>query len=139
MSEMRPQAPTNPAPTEQVQGTTAGGTGDQALAQTITAGVLAGVTPIFDRIAKFLDVVETRVKQTTIDDDIAVEAADIGVGDPYDRAERQRNSRDRNDFYRDALQAVTVGFMRTVAAREADRYSASEPSPLPINRRAAGA
>lgn len=138
MSEIR-ATPVDTGSANTSQGTTAqnaGGAVDQALVAAIAAAVQTKIDQLTGNWNDRLNSLESRLKQTTIDDDIATEISEIGSGDPMDRAERQRNSRDRNDFYRDALQSITVSYLASMRAREADRYSASEPSPLPINKRA---
>lgn len=94
--------------------------------QTAVSQLAEHVQSLTDNLTK---IVETQTKRGTVDDDVHSEVIESGVGDPNDRAERMRNSRDRNDFYRDALQAYTLGFMRRWDAREADRYSAGSPVP----------
>jgi hypothetical protein len=115
-------------------GETTGAGLSQAIVDAVSAAVQTSVGSLVDR----LTALENELKRGTVDDD--VNNVQVGIGDPNERAARMSNSRDRTDFYRDGLMALTnqffammnaqtIRYMEDFGRRAGDRYSASAPTP----------
>ena len=116
-------------------GTVSGGTTDQSLAQAIAAGVAAAVTTSLNEITAKLNELESRIKQTSVNDDANYEVNVVGAFDPYDDPRRTGivNHRLSTSMAEnaDALMKEYLKYTAGVWARSLDHYCATNPETAP--------
>jgi len=117
--------PTQPA------GTVQGGTIDQSLAQAIAAAVGAAVTTSFNEITAKLNELESRIKQTSVNDDTNFEANVVGAYDMYDEQRRSNVSHARIAVYAEQALAHAVEASHALSMRSIDHFCATNPETSP--------
>jgi len=117
---------------ENVSGNVAGGDASQGtagsndLTQSIAAAVAAAVTSSLNEITNKLNALESRVKQTSANDDTNFETSVVGAYDPFDDLRRANVSRDRISVYAEQALANSIEVSHRCAMMHLD-HSASLP------------
>jgi hypothetical protein len=112
-------------------GNVAGGTIDQGLAQAISSAVAAAVTTSMNEITAKLNELESRIKQTSVNEDVNFEANVTGADDPYDDKRRAGIVHNKLSLSMaenaDALMKEYLKYTAGVWARSLDHFCATNP------------
>jgi len=103
----------------------------QAIAAAVASAVTTSLNEITSKLNNVAQLVESRVKQTSENDDNNFETSVVGSYDPFDDLRRANMSRDRIAVYAERSLAIMLSAGEGLLSRSLDHFCATNPETAP--------